>query len=230
MTALARSDGELRSAAHAVAVAILPVDLQAQALIDDIGRQVALQRQALLDTAERDARQTRQRAQAKARERLRSAIAGMRSAERVRTQQVLAEIETANRRQASARSQHALSLAWPRLAEAIEARWNDPASRGDWIAAQLAVASARLPAAGWTVRHPDTWSAADAAALRSALQRHGITDAPLLADASLRAGFVIEVGGARLDSTPQALLADRPQVEAALLAALEAQAGQGRAR
>ena len=205
------------------------VEQQAQALIDDIGRQVAEQRGVLQDAAEREADQIRQRARTKARERLRRAIAAMRALERARTQQVLAEIETAGRRQASVRAQQALALAWPQLAAAIERRWHDPHARADWIAAQLAMASARLPAPGWVVRHPASAGQADAAALRAALRGAGVAAATLLADAALPAGLVIEVGGARLDSTPAALLAQRPQVEAALLATLEPLVATGRA-
>ncbi len=199
----------------------LPVDLQADALIAEIGRQVAAQRQALLDGAAREAEEIRQRARAKARARLRRAVEALRTAEQQRTQQVLAEIETAARHQAQVRAQQALALAWPRLATAIESRWHDPAARDCWIATQLAIAAARLPARAWTVRHPAAWHEADAAALHHALQRQGVAGATLQADAALHAGIVIEVGGARLDSTPQALLTDRPQVEAALLAMFE---------
>lgn len=208
----------------------LPVDLQADALIAEIGRQVAAQRQALLDSAAREAEEIRQRARAKARARLRRAVEALRTAERQQTQQVLAEIETAARRQASVRAQQTLALAWPRLATAVEHRWHDAAARADWIDAQLTIAAARLPAQGWTVRHPAAWHEADAAALRTSLQRMGVAGAALQADATLHAGLVVEVGGARLDSTPQALLADRPQVEAALLAMFEPAAADGAPR
>lgn len=207
----------------------LPVEQQAQALVDDIDRQLGEQRRALLDKAESEADDIRRRARVKSRERMRRAIQEMRAVERERTQQVRAEIETALRRQASVRAQQALALAWPQLAEAIERRWHDPQARADWIAAQLAIASTRLPAPDWVVRHPQRWQPPDVAGLHQALQSAGVSGATLRPDAALHAGLVVEVGGAQLDSTPAALLGARPRVEAALLATLEPIADSGRA-
>jgi hypothetical protein len=199
-----------------------PAALQADALVQAIGEQVAAERQALLDAAAREAAAVRQRARDKARRQLRRALAEMRATEREQVQRLRAELETAERRQQSAQATELLTRAWPRLAEALRARWQDPDARAAWIAALLAQARARLPAAGWQLRHPAGWSASETAALRAQLQAQGAIDATLQADAGLAAGLVIEVGGARLDGTPAALLADRPRAEAALLAALAA--------
>jgi len=201
---------------------------QADALVEEIGRKVAERGRELLDTALREADEIRRRARLKARRQMRRAIEEMRATERQRSQQTLAELETASRRQASLRALDTLSLAWPQLAEAIERRWNDPAAQRHWIGAQVALACKRLPARGWVIRHPGDWSDAGMAALREVLQAHGVVDATLQADAGLCVGLVIEVDGARLDSTPRALLADRPRVEAALLAALEPAGPTGR--
>lgn len=201
--------------------------LQADALVEEIAQKVAAARAEILQAAEREAQQIRQRARGKARQRLRRAIAALRAAEQQRTQQLLAELETTRRQQASVRAQQTLALAWPQLDEAIARRWRDPAARTGWIAAQLALAVSRLPAAGWAVRYPAAAQADDIAAWQRALADHGAAGATLHADTTLQAGLVIEVGGARLDSTPTALLADRPQVEAALLAMFEPASGAG---
>jgi len=195
---------------------------QADALVEEIARQAAAQRQQILDAAAREGDEIRARARDKARRQLRRAVADLRAIERERLQQVRAELETAARRQSSARALGALAAAWPMLGEALADRWHDTDARSLWLDAQLSLARARLPPAGWVLRYPASWRDADCDALRARLAAHGVTDARLLADEGLAVGLIVEVDGARLDSTPQALLADRPFVEAALLAALGA--------
>ncbi len=93
----------------------------------------------------------------------------------------------------------------------------DDAARATWIDALLRLAVQRLGRrAAWTLRHPP--GLADA--LRAVLAQHDVANATLVEDATLDAGLVIEADGARLDGTPAALLADRPAVEAELLAQL----------
>lgn len=193
---------------------------QADALIDEIARQVAAQRQAILDAAEREAGEIRSRAREKARRQMRRAIADLRAAERQRTRQVRAELETRARHHASARALDLLAVAWPALDAAIARRWRDATARARWLDAQLALAQARLPRAAWVLRHPAGWADAERDALHALLAARGVTGATLEADPSVQVGLVIEADGVRLDSVPQALVVDRGFVEAALLAAL----------
>ena len=195
--------------------------LQADALVEEIQRKVAEEQRKLLDDAAREADEIRQRARVRARRQLHRAIAEMRANERQRTLQVRAELETANRRQASVRSLEALAEAWPRLTRAIEQRWSDSAARARWLAAQVAMARTRLPPTGWVLNHPAAWSDAESSALDELLRTQGVADFTLRSDANLHVGVVIEAGGVRLDSTLRALLTDRPLVESALLARLE---------
>lgn len=213
-----------------------PIDLQADALIDDIGRKVAQTCRELREAAGREADAVRQRARRRARRQMRRAIQEMRAVADQRLQQARAELETEARQLARTRATAALSAAWPQLAAALEQRWHEPAARTGWIDAQIGLARTRLGPKDWTVRHPGAGSEGEAAALQAALQAalraRGIVGAVLKADAQFSAGLIIEVGRARLDSTPRALLADRSAVEAALLAALEPDAvrAAGRAR
>jgi len=202
-------------------------DVQAEGLIAQIDLQVAQERAALLARAAAQADAIRHGARTQARVHLRRAIAEMRATQQQRTQQTKAELETAGRRQATLRARQALTLAWPALSAAIVQRWQDPAARIAWVAALMNQAAARLPPTGWVVRHPAAWSAAETADLQARLPLHGAVAPRLLADERLGAGLVIEVGGARLDGTPPALLADRLRVEAALLAALEPRPAAG---
>ena len=203
---------------------------QADALVDEIGHQAATQRQQILDAATREGDEIRARARDKARRQLRRALAELRASGRERLQQVRAELETAARRRSSARALDALAAAWPRLGDALARRWDDAAARELWIDAQLALAQARLPSAGGVLRHPATWHDGDRDALRRRVAARGVTDAGLVADERVTIGLVVEADGVRLDSTPQALLADRAFVEAALLAALVADRRGGHAR
>ncbi len=203
---------------------------QADALVQQIERQVAEECAALRTDAARQAAAIRQGARSQTRVHLRRAIADLRATQQQRTQQTAAELETAGRQQASVRARRTLAQAWPALTAAIVARWQDPAARSAWVAAQLGLAAARLPLEGWVVRHPAGWSPAEAAALQTALRQRGAVTPTLLPDESLHAGLVIEVGGARLDSRPAALLADRQRVEAALLALFEPATAGGASR
>ena len=200
---------------------------QADALVSEIREQVALERRRLLDDAEREADEIRGRARDKARRQMRRAVEEMRESGHRRLAQVRAELETALRHDDSVRSLEVLATAWPLLRAALARRWDDDdAAAATWMRAQLADARARLGPRGWLVRHPASASAARIAALRDALVSQGAIEPSLKADPGLDAGLVVEVGGARLDATPDALLAIRPAVEAALLAEVARAAGR----
>lgn len=199
---------------------------QADALVSEIREQVALERRRLLDDAEREADAIRGRARDKARRQMRRAVEEMRESGQRRLAQVRAELETARRHDDSVRSLEALATAWPLLHDALARRWNDDAAAVTWMRAQVADARARLGPRGWLVRHPASANAARIAALREALALREVIEPALRADPGLDAGLVIEVGGARHDATPDALLAVRPAVEAALLAEVARAAGR----
>ena len=76
-------------------------------------------------------------------------------------------------------------------------------TRAQWLAAQIALARARLPATDWVLSHPAQWNDAEVAALRELLRAEGVAAATLCPDAALRVGLVIEADGVRLDSTPR---------------------------
>jgi len=198
-----------------------PADLQADALVAEIARQVDAARVELVAAAAREVQEIRQRARAKARRQMRRAIEEMRATGRQRLTQAMAELETERGRRRAAHSQQVLALAWPLLVDAIGERWADEASRVRWIDAQIDSARRRFGDRPWTVVHPADWQDADVAALRETLTRSGVDKAVLRGDPALTAGLVIEIAGARLDSSPPALLADRSAVEAVLLAEID---------
>lgn len=203
-----------------------PADVQADALIDSIERQVTAQLHALHAGTAREAAEIRARARVKARRQLRRAVEQMRASENRQQQQLRAELDTTTRREAAARAQGALAMAWPRLPAALTRAWGDAAVRARWVDAQLAQARERLVATAWVVRHPAVFNAHERHDLEQRLAGHGRPDATLEPDEALPAGLVIEADGARLASSPAAWLADRPAIESALLAALAREEAQ----
>jgi len=191
---------------------------QADALVGEIRSEVERERRRILDEAAREADAIRDRARDKARRQTRRAFEDMRESGRRRLAQVRAELETSRRHDESVRALETLAVAWPRLRDALAHRWGDETSGATWMREQVALALSRLGPRGWVVRHPAGADASRVAALRDMLAAQGVADAALRADTGLDAGLVIEAGGARLDGTPQALLAVGTAVEAALLA------------
>lgn len=205
-----------------------PAARQAEMLLEEIARQLARSTADIEAAAATEVEQIRQRAREKARQRVRHALDERRAIERQRLHQVRAELDTERRRRLATDARRALDAAWPRMGEALQRRWADAASRASWIDALLATAVRRLGTRAWTLRHPPAAGLDDT--LRAALSRHGVAGATLVADATLTAGLVIEADGARLDGTPAALLADRPSVEADLLAHMVPMAPEGAGR
>lgn len=206
------------------ATAAMPAD----ALVAELGRQAETQQRERLATAAAEAAAISERARDKALRQLRRTQAELRAMRDERQRRLAAELDTLARREAAARARAALDAAWPRLAPALQRRWADAAARATWVEALVAQAAARLPASGWRLRHPRTWSADDQRRLQAVLQGHGIGAVEAQADDRIEAGLVIERDGVQIDGSAAALLADRARIEAELLALLidaEAEAG-----
>ncbi len=193
---------------------------QADVLLNDISGKVDATCAAILADAHREGEAARLRAREKARRQLQRAVAEMRATGQRRHAQLSAEQETQRGRRRAELALQVLDDTWPALAEAIARRWGNTTHRQAWITAQVDLATRRFGSRPWIIRHPATWPADDVQALRAALARRGVTAAELKPDGAPAVGLVIEVDGARLDSSPAALLADRPAVQALLLAAI----------
>lgn len=120
-----------------------------------------------------------------------------------------------------------LAAAWPRLREALVARWREPRTRAHWVASHLDEALRALPGGRWSIRHAPEW---DEQERREPVRRlaEALGEAPRLqTDGGIAAGLVIASGGAVLDASLEGLLRDRPRLEARLLALIVAQASRG---
>ena len=110
-----------------------------------------------------------------------------------------------------------LRQAWPRLMQALRARWDMPAGRADWVSHHFSVALKALPAKAWIVQHPEDWPAMEIERANQWLKTHGIEDACFAADAKMSVGIRIVCDLNVLDASLEGLLADRTQIEGHLL-------------
>ena len=78
-----------------------------------------------------------------------------------------------------------------------------------------------LPAAAWTVEHPDSWLDDDTQWLQQAFAARGLPKPVLRQDEGIAAGLRVRLGAACLDATLDGLSAKLHAVEARLLAAWE---------
>ncbi len=93
------------------------------------------------------------------------------------------------------------------------------------MARSLRDAARALPAGPWTVRHAAGWPTAEQQTVRDALGRELGVEPHLRTEPDIAAGLVIDSGGAVLDASLDGLLADRPRLEARLLAILAGEDG-----
>lgn len=199
------------------------VERQAHALLDLIEADRARQTQAILDAARGEAAALRAQAQAQARARLRQAWAEQRRLLNERVAGAQARLATQRRLHAQQHSAALLQLAREQLPRALQARWQQAATRAAWVAQVVAAARTHLPRGAWRVLHPDGWPATEQQALARQLAGAEVT-LQFAPDPAIAAGLKIAAGGNVIDGTLAGLLADRVALEARLLRLLEQQA------
>jgi hypothetical protein len=194
---------------------------QTEALLRIAGDYQAERCRAMLERAKADWQAVVKTAHAEARRELRARLTPER--ERLAAELARAEARLVTRRRQ--RQQRGVSLllrqAWPRLTQALRARWEQPEARAAWVARQLALARGLFPAAGWQIAHPESWPAEERALAERWLRQHGVPDARFVPDSALPAGIRIACGPNLLDASLDGLLADRAGIEGRLLFHLE---------
>lgn len=145
--------------------------------------------------------------------------------ERERYSRAIAAAEAALWAEARNRHQRHLSsmvqAVLGKLPAALEKRWQTASHRRQWIAAALADAGRRLEAGQWQARIaplPDD---------ESLPPTFGDAHIAWRADPAIRAGLIIDKGGARLDASIVGLLADTSMLESQILAMLGEVRGGG---
>lgn len=206
---------------NTAAAPTLPLQASLQALLALVDADRERQCGKILDDAQAGATALRAQARAQARALLRQTFDDQRHALQAHVAAAQARLATQQRLHAQQRSSALLALAWQQLPAALQARWAQPAARAAWVAHVLATAHARLPADGWRIVHAGDWPPAERAASAEALARGGHGDVRFEVDAGLPAGLKVFAGGNLIDGSLLGLLADRLEIDAALLRRLE---------
>jgi hypothetical protein len=200
----------------------MSLESQAQALLDlvedDRSRQVA----AILDEARGRAAALRAQAHADARRRMREAFAEQRLLQRERLAAAQARLATERRLHQQQRTAALLQRAWQRLPDELLQRWRDPACRAAWVATVLDAAAAHMPHGPWRIVHAPDWPVAEQQALCQRLTATSRAAPAFEPDARVRAGLKVAAAGNLIDGSLDGLLAERDQIESALLRQLEA--------
>ncbi len=194
---------------------------QSAALLQEIEQQTSDECKAQVAAAEQQAHALIAQAHAAARRRVHEAIVELRREGARRLARAKAQVETQARQRAQQHAVAVIRRAWPLLAEALVARWRDPAARLAWADGVARCARDRLRTGTWTVEHPADWSADEQRNFRIALGA-GDDAITFAADGDIAAGIRIRAAEATLDATPQGLLVDRQAVAALLLAEIAA--------
>ncbi|HET7525018.1 MAG TPA: hypothetical protein VFK10_03670 [Burkholderiaceae bacterium] len=196
-----------------------PIERQMRALIDLIESDRAHRCAQILDPARASAAAVRAQARTDWRARLRSTFIEQR---RRRLDTLAAARARAATRARLHAQQHAAALlraAWLQLPEALRALWRDAAARAAWAQQVAAVARTRLSVDTWRIVHALEWPVAEQQTLAYSLPGITVRFEP---DAAIDAGLKVIAGGNIVDATVAGLLADRSEIEAALLRLLEA--------
>jgi vacuolar-type H+-ATPase subunit E/Vma4 len=189
-------------------------------LVDDYREQEC---RRLLDEARTQARELRRQAYARERAALHQRV----TAERARAQGLIqaaeAELATRERRRVEQTDAALVDAAWPRLVDALKARWNNTETRRAWVGHALGEALRRLERGDWLVRHAPGLPEAEQGEAEERARREAEISLRFGVDDGVVAGLIINAKGAVLDMSLNGLLRDRAPVEARLLALARAE-------
>ena len=203
------------------------VATQTESLLRRVARERDARCRSVLAAADEQAVALLARARAEARARLRQASTDERRAVEQALAARRAALETVRRQQHRRQLRAALDVAWTSLPEALEAAWNDAATRERWCRAAAEAAREAFVSDGPCTIEIDVDGDDAAAIARSAMTDRDCTPVRV---PGLGAGLRLRSGRACLDATARGLTASRERIEAELLAAILAIAEAGEAR
>lgn len=190
-------------------------------LLDVVTRDSEARCAEILGAARVEAEALRAESMREARQSLSTALRAERAGAAARIDAAQAQLEAAQRGAAQRQAAVALTAAEALLPAALQAVWQDPPRRRQWLQHALRCAAQSLPRGAWQIRHAPDLGADDKAWLQKRLDELGVTGASLEAESGIVAGIEIQAGTARLEATPAGLLADRAWVHGRLLQLLE---------
>jgi len=176
---------------------------------------------AVIGDAQARAAATIAAAHVEARGRMRNALEEERRRFEMRVAAAQARLATHRRLREQRLAGELLAAGWQELPAALCDRWRQPEFRQSWIASVIAEARKVLPRDAWRIAYAPGWPDDERLALANTLTAALGEPPTLIADAAARAGLRVSAGGNVIDGTLAGLLADRAEIGARLLRALE---------
>ncbi|WP_333823481.1 hypothetical protein [Pinisolibacter sp.] len=195
-------------------------DTRADDLVREIEAQSEAECRALLDAARLEAQAIVREAAAAATRHVHDAMEDLKRDGARRLARAKAQIDTEMRVRDQALAAGNLRDGCPMLVVAVAERWNDAAARRSWAIALARQAFERLRPGNWVVEHPKDWAEDEAGAFLEALPAEARGGVRFRAVDDFEAGLRVVAPGVVLDATPERLLADKPAVQALLLAGI----------
>jgi hypothetical protein len=160
-------------------------------------------------------------AHAETRVRMRDAFAEERRRLETRVVAARARLLTHQRAHERRRAGDLLAAGSQKLVAALCTRWRDSRRRNSWVATVIGEARKALPGGPWRIVHAPGWPDVERDALAAAVATASGAPPQFVVADSARAGLKVTAGGNVIDGTLDGLLADRVEIGARLLGALE---------
>lgn len=196
------------------------VEAQLESLLKLVDQQRETRCRELIADAERRADELVREARHEARVRVQNAIKAERERLRTQVEATRAQIQTRTRQRRQQTALLLLERGWERLRHGLTQGWRDSLVRRAWTEAVVEQGLKVLPAAPWRIEHQSELDPAALGQLPSKIAETTGHSPTFVPDQDLEAGLRVLAAGACLDGTVEGLLANRPDVDARLLAEL----------
>ena len=202
----------------------MTLESRTQGLLDLVETDRQRRYDAILGEARARARTIVAAAHAEARARMRHTFEEERRRLEMRTAAARARLTTHQRVREQRHAKDLLAAGWQQLTAALCERWRNPQGRKPWVASVIAEADKALPRGAWQIVCAPGWPEEEREALAAALAARSGAPPRFVVTEAARAGLRVSAGGNVLDGTLDGLTADRTDIGARLLRALEDQA------
>lgn len=176
------------------------------------------------EDAQEQVNEIMRQAHAQCRKRMHRHVNILREKYRVRSSSAYARNQTLLRNQHQKADRAVLDVAWPVLREAMQALWDKPISRGEWVDAAIANASDSLLGHAWSVEYPRGINDEELKMLKQKVARSQGSEPRLVAKDDIVAGIRITVDGTVSDATLDGLLNQKEAIEASMIARIRREA------
>ncbi len=202
----------------------MTLESRTQGLLDLVEADRQRRCDAIVGEARTRARTIVAAAHAEARGRMRNAFEEERRRLETRMAAARARLMTHQRGREQRHAKDLLAAGGQKLTAALCERWRDPQGRQSWVASVIAEAGKALPRGAWQIVHAPGWPHNEREALAAALAAGSGAPPQFVVTEAARAGLRVSAGGNVVDGTLDGLTADRADIGARLLRALENQA------